>query len=34
MSVIAMIVKYSYNIANQRAVRLHFLRFSKNNECE
>jgi hypothetical protein len=31
MSVIAMIVKYSYNIVNQRAVRLPFLRFSKNN---
>ena len=34
MSVIAMIVKYSYNIGIQRAARLPFFRFFKNIECE
>jgi hypothetical protein len=34
MRYIAMNVKYSYNIANERAARLPFFRYSKNNECE
>jgi len=34
MSVIAMNVKYSYNIADERAARLPFFRYYKNNECE